>query len=172
MALSAIPYYMLGLVLLYLLAIACPDLPALRWLFDWRRSRVSTLPFVLDILRHAFLPGLSIVLAVVGFWALGMRGMMITDEGRGLHHLRRGERAARPAASSSSTHPQRDPAPGDRLRHLARHDRLRRRCWSRSIFGYPGIGSLLFNAISGLGLLPHLRYRLHDHPGHRPRRRP
>jgi len=33
------------------------------------------------VLRHGFLPALSILLASMGFWALGMRGMMITAEG-------------------------------------------------------------------------------------------
>jgi len=36
---------------------------------------------VLDVIHHALLPALSIVFAAVGFWALGMRGMMVNTEG-------------------------------------------------------------------------------------------
>ena len=37
--------------------------------------------FTLDVLRHAVLPALSIVLVSVGGWALAMRGMMVTTMG-------------------------------------------------------------------------------------------
>ena len=36
------------------------------------------------------------------------------------------------------------------------------------VFGYPGIGSLLYKAIRGSDYLRHLRHRVHDHPRHRP----
>ena len=36
------------------------------------------LDFLLDVIRHGMLPALSIVLTSVGFWALGMRGVMVT----------------------------------------------------------------------------------------------
>jgi len=37
--------------------------------------------FVINVLYHAILPALSIILASVGFWMLGMRGMMVTNMG-------------------------------------------------------------------------------------------
>jgi peptide/nickel transport system permease protein len=37
--------------------------------------------FVLDILKHSILPALAIVLASLGGWAVGMRGMMVTVQG-------------------------------------------------------------------------------------------
>ncbi|MGE3798851.1 MAG: ABC transporter permease, partial [Thermomicrobiales bacterium] len=39
------------------------------------------LAFAEDVLRHSILPALAIVLSSMGFWALGMRGMMVTAEG-------------------------------------------------------------------------------------------
>jgi peptide/nickel transport system permease protein len=39
------------------------------------------LPFALSVAQHAILPALSIVIASMGYWALGMRGMMITNAG-------------------------------------------------------------------------------------------
>jgi peptide/nickel transport system permease protein len=40
-----------------------------------------TLGFVWDVIKHAILPSASMVVAGVGFWALAMRGMMITTLG-------------------------------------------------------------------------------------------
>ncbi len=37
--------------------------------------------FVLSVIKHGTLPALSIILVSFGYWALGMRGMMITVEG-------------------------------------------------------------------------------------------
>jgi len=77
---SAVPFFLLGLILLYLFAFQWPIFP----LFggydagsfpDWSWS------FAWEVIRHGFLPALSILLASMGFWALGMRGMMITAEG-------------------------------------------------------------------------------------------
>jgi peptide/nickel transport system permease protein len=76
----AIPYYLLGLVLLYIFAFA------VRWLPSgggYTRGTIPTMSveFALDVLRHAILPALSIVLAQIGGWALGMRAMMVTTRG-------------------------------------------------------------------------------------------
>lgn len=77
---SAVPFFLLGLILLYLFAFQWPIFP----LFGGYQP--GTIPewswsFVWDVLKHGFLPALSILLASMGFWALGMRGMMITAEG-------------------------------------------------------------------------------------------
>ncbi len=37
--------------------------------------------FIVSVLHHGFLPALSIVVVTFGFWALGMRGLMITVQG-------------------------------------------------------------------------------------------
>ena len=80
MTLSAVPYYLLGLVLLYLLGLQLGLFPLSGGyspgaLPAWRPA------FVLDVLHHAALPALSIVLAAVGLWGMGMRGMMVSTVG-------------------------------------------------------------------------------------------
>jgi peptide/nickel transport system permease protein len=80
LTMSSIPYYLLGLILIYLFAFVIKAFPlgggySVGLAVDWSPS------FLLDAARHAILPALSIVLADVGFWALGMRGMMITVQG-------------------------------------------------------------------------------------------
>jgi peptide/nickel transport system permease protein len=45
--------------------------------------------FVVSVIQHGTLPALSIVLVTFGYWALGMRGMMMTIEGEDYMHLAR-----------------------------------------------------------------------------------
>ena len=77
MPLSAIPYYLLALLLLFLLALTWNIFP-LRGAYEpgtvlgWDFGTVRTIVF------HSFLPSLSIVLSGIGFWALGMRGLMVS----------------------------------------------------------------------------------------------
>jgi peptide/nickel transport system permease protein len=75
--LSAIPYFLIGVILLFVLAILYRQFPAgggfpfdLTPGFDW--ATVS------GILWHATLPALSIVLAQIGTWAISMRGMLVS----------------------------------------------------------------------------------------------
>ncbi len=73
---SAVPYYLLALILLYLLGVWSGLFP-----LGGGRSPGAEGEFgpgaMLDIAYHAVLPALSIVLAGLGFWALNMRGAMI-----------------------------------------------------------------------------------------------
>lgn len=94
---SAIPYYLLGMFLVWLLGFKINIFP----LFGGHSA--DAFPswnwnYVVDIVRHATLPALSIVLSQTGFWAVSMRGMMVTTQGedymlfaeaRGLSGLRR-----------------------------------------------------------------------------------
>src|SRR5438093_1189143 len=77
LTLSAIPYYLLGLVLLYVLAFRLPIFPSFGGYTPCSLPAVN-LAFLVDAVAHAILPALSIILASIGFWALGMRAMMVT----------------------------------------------------------------------------------------------
>ncbi len=79
-ALHAIPFFLLGLILMYLLAFQVPLLPIFGGYTAGAMPTLS-LGFVWDVLSHALLPALSIVLVATGGWALGMRGMMVTTMG-------------------------------------------------------------------------------------------
>ena len=78
---TAIPPFMLGILLIYLFAFQLEWLP-----FSGAYERGLTpgfnMPFMLSALKHAVLPATAIVLTSMGFWALGMRGMMITIDGQ------------------------------------------------------------------------------------------
>jgi peptide/nickel transport system permease protein len=80
MVFSAIPFYLIGLVLIYFLGAKAGLFPLSggygivsipEWSWD----------FALEVLYHSALPGLSIVIASIGTWAIGMRGMMVTVQG-------------------------------------------------------------------------------------------
>jgi peptide/nickel transport system permease protein len=80
LTLSSIPYYLLGLILIYLFAFTIRAFPlgggySVGLTPSWNPA------FLGDATRHAILPALSIMLAELGFWALAMRGMMVTIQG-------------------------------------------------------------------------------------------
>lgn len=77
LTLSAVPFYLLGLILVYFLAFS------LKWFPLSGGYTLGAIPklnwnFLMDALWHSMLPALSIILASVGTWAIGMRGMMIS----------------------------------------------------------------------------------------------
>jgi len=80
MTLSAVPFYLLGLILIYFIAFRGKLLPlgggySVGIIPSWTPS------FALDIAKHSILPALAIILASLGGWAIGMRGMMVTVQG-------------------------------------------------------------------------------------------
>jgi peptide/nickel transport system permease protein len=145
LTLSAIPYYLLGLVLLYVLAFRIPLFPSFGGytpgsLPGWSAS------FLVDATSHAILPALSIILAALGFWALGMRAMMVTVQGedsmifaeaKGLKQrtlfMHYGVRNALLPQTTALA--------------LALGEILSGAVLVEVVFGYPGIGSVLYNAI-------------------------
>ncbi|HLZ26591.1 MAG TPA: ABC transporter permease [Chloroflexota bacterium] len=144
---SSIPYYLLGLVLVYALAVTHPFFP-LSGGYSVSAIPSLSLPFVLDIVHHALLPAFSIVLAGMGFWGLGMRGMMVTTEGedymlfaeaKGLKGIRILLRyAVRNAILPQFT------SLAIALGHIVSGSVI-----VEVVFAFPGIGSLLVKAISG-----------------------
>ena len=80
LSLSAIPFFLLGLILIYLFAFHWRIFP----LFGgYRPGSIPALTpvFLREALYHSILPALSIILVSLGGWALGMRAMMITTRG-------------------------------------------------------------------------------------------
>lgn len=144
---AAVPFYLLGLVLLWLLAFQNNWFP----LFGGYSAAAIpefTLTFWIDVFKHAVLPALAIILAQIGFWALGMRSMMITMQGedymlqaeaKGLQGRRIFVRyAIRNAILPQTT------ALALSLGHIISGAVL-----VEVVFGYPGVGTLLLEAIRG-----------------------
>jgi peptide/nickel transport system permease protein len=75
--LSAIPYFLIGVILLFLFAILHRWFPAGGG-FPFEVSPGFDLATLAGIAWHATLPALSIVVAQIGAWAIGMRGMLVS----------------------------------------------------------------------------------------------
>ena len=81
LCLSAVPFYLLGLVLIFFLAFENRWFPLFGGYSPGTVTDWLSLSFWGDVLHHSVLPALSMVLAGIGLWALTMRGMMVTVQG-------------------------------------------------------------------------------------------
>ncbi len=145
MALSSIPYYLVGIALIHVFAFS------LEWLPLGGGYKVGTTPgwnwgFYVDAFRHAILPACSIILVSIGFSAIGMRGMMVTTQGEDYMLLAEAKgakswrlfawygvrNAMLPQVTSFAL----------TLGHVVSGVIL-----VEVVFGYPGIGSMLLQAI-------------------------
>jgi peptide/nickel transport system permease protein len=78
---TAIPPFMLGILLIYFFAFQVEWFP---FAGAYGRDLVQGFnwPYIVSVIKHGTLPALAVVLTTMGFWALGMRGMMITIDGQ------------------------------------------------------------------------------------------
>ncbi len=147
MMLTSIPFYLLAIILVYLFAVQFRLFPPAGGVDTTRIWRLD-LATALDVLRHAFLPGLAIALGSIGFWALGMRSQMVQvlgedyitfAEAKGLSpsriFFRYGMRNAMLAQFTALAIQLGAVVSGAVLVEV--------------IFNYPGLGSLLYVAIRG-----------------------
>jgi peptide/nickel transport system permease protein len=145
LTLSAIPFFLLGLVLLYLFAFRVRWFPLFggytpgtfpEWSFDFAR----------DVLRHSLLPAFAILLASMGGWALGMRGMMVTVEGE--DYMTFAEATGLKGRTLFFSYAVRNAMlPQTTALALALSQILSGALLVEVIFSYPGIGSILYQAI-------------------------
>jgi len=80
MVLSAAPYFITAMLLLYLLAFRLRLFP-LGGGYDTGAFPELSPAFGLQLLQHAVLPALSIVLASTATWAISMRGLVVSLDG-------------------------------------------------------------------------------------------
>ncbi|MFN8494600.1 MAG: ABC transporter permease [Caldilineaceae bacterium] len=78
--LGAVPPFIIALLLIYLVAFKWQLLP-LGGAYETGVLPTLSVSFILDILKHAILPALALILTSAGGWAIGMRGMMVTVQG-------------------------------------------------------------------------------------------
>lgn len=143
--LSAIPFYLLGLVLIYFLAFKWKWFP-LGGGYEVGTSPAWSTDFILQAVHHSILPALSITLAGIGFWGLAMRGMMVTVQGEDYVTLAEAKgllprRIFFRYALRNAILPQ---ATGLALSlgHVVSGAVL-----VEVVFGYPGVGNLLYQSI-------------------------
>lgn len=147
MTLSAIPYYLLGVLLVYVFALLWPILPTAGAYNSGARLNLSW-PVVLDIARHAILPAASIILAGIGFWGLGMRAMMVTILGE--DHITMAQAKGLQTRTIFMRYALRNALlPQVTGLAISLAGIMSGALLVEIVFAYPGIGSLLYRAISG-----------------------
>lgn len=81
MTFTSIPFFMLGILLIYVFAYWLDIFPSEGGAYKSSIEKGFTWEFISSVIYYGTLPALAIVLASMGFWALGMRGMMVTTDG-------------------------------------------------------------------------------------------
>ncbi len=74
---SAIPYFWIGMMLILVFAVQLKWLPP-AFGFDITLTPSLTLPFIGNVLEHALLPAVALLITTIGTWILTMRNTMIT----------------------------------------------------------------------------------------------
>ncbi len=145
LTLSAVPFFLLGLVLVYIFAFR------LQWFPLFGGYTPGTFPswnvdFAKDVLRHSILPALAILLAQIGFWAIGMRGMMVTAEGE--DYMTFGEASGLKGRTLFTHYAMRNAMlPQTTGLALSLGQVLSGALLVEVIFNYPGIGGVLYFSI-------------------------
>jgi peptide/nickel transport system permease protein len=75
---SAFPYFWVGLIFIYFFAIKLGVLPQGSAYNIFNDAPGWDLTYILDVLKHAVLPGLTILITAIGGWILTMRNNVIT----------------------------------------------------------------------------------------------
>lgn len=147
MVLSAIPFFLLGIILIFLLAVEIRVFPSGSGFSPIRILRFD-LASILDILYHALLPSLALVLGGIGSWALGMRAMMVSVLGE--DYITFADAKGLPARRVFLWYGLRN-AMLPQITHLAvaLGHILSGSVLVEAIFNYPGLGGVLVGAISG-----------------------
>lgn len=143
--LSAIPFYLVGLVLVYFIGFR------LGWLPASGGHALTTIPglswtYAADVLRHSLLPAFSIVLASVGAWALGMRGMMVSVQGEDYMTFAEAK-GLRPGRVFFRYGLRNAVLPQVTALALSLGRIITGSVLVEIVFAYPGIGTLLFESI-------------------------
>lgn len=143
--LSAVPYFILGILLMFLFGLTYPLFPVagaypFGFTPSWNFESVHLLVY------HAVLPASSIILASIGTWAIAMRGMVISV--RGEDYIMLAEAKGLPPRRIFFAYGLRN-AMLPQLTHLALtlSHIVSGAILVEVIFAYPGIGYRLYQAI-------------------------
>jgi peptide/nickel transport system permease protein len=148
LVLYTIPYYILAIILVFLFAFRWRMFP-LSGAYSPGLRPVLSLDFALDVLKHAVLPALSIILVSLGWWFLSMRSLItslkgedyiLQAEAKGLTNRRilwayAFRNAMLPQATGLAIS----------LGHTVGGALI-----TEVIFAYPGLGWLIYNSVTGL----------------------
>jgi peptide/nickel transport system permease protein len=147
MTLSAVPYYLLGMLFVYVIAMRWRLLPV-GGAYTSGSNLMWSWEMALDIGRHAILPAASIVLSGIGSWGLGMRAMMTTTLGEDYLHMAEAK-GLKPQTIFMDYALRNALLPQVTSLAISLATVMSGAVLVEVIFGYPGVGNLLFKAIAG-----------------------
>ena len=145
MSTAAIPYFLLGLLLIFSLGLTWRLFPLGAGIdygqipgWDWKT--------VSNMIYHALLPAFSIIIAAIGFWGLGMRAMIVTIGGE--DYIQLGDAKGLKERRLFLDYGIRNTLlPQTTALALALGGVISGQVLLEVIFSYPGLGLLLRNAI-------------------------
>jgi peptide/nickel transport system permease protein len=145
MGLHPIPYYILALLLLIVFGFLWPVLPiaggsAMNLPQGWTRD------FFFSVLQHAILPALSLILIGIGSWFLGMRSLVsnVVTEDYVIYAELAGVKSRRILASYVMRNALVPQVTG---LAISLGGIFNGAVITEKVFGYPGVGSLLVDAV-------------------------
>jgi peptide/nickel transport system permease protein len=143
--LSAVPYFILGILLMFVFGLSWPLFPV-AGAYSFGFTPGWNWPTVGQLVHHAVLPALSIILASIGTWAIAMRGMVISV--RGEDYIMLADAKGLPPRRVFLSYGLRN-ALLPQLTHLALtlSHIVSGAILVEVIFAYPGIGYRLYQAI-------------------------
>lgn len=144
---SAIPYFLLGLILVYIFGFYLSLVPMYGG-YSIGVIPTLTLSFMWDVLRHSILPALSIILVSTGGWALGMRSLMVMTRGED-YVIFADAMGLRDRTVFTRYLMRNAMLPQVTALALALGQIVSGAVLVEVIFGYPGIGTMLYQAIRG-----------------------
>ena len=147
MMLGAIPYFLLGLIMVYILGFWLGAFPMFGGYTTGTIPSLS-LKSAGDIVWHSLLPALSIILVSTGGWALGMRSLMIMTQGED-YVLFAEAKGLRDRTIFTRYAMRNALLPQVTGLALALGVIVSGAVLVEVIFGYPGIGTVLYVAIRG-----------------------
>jgi peptide/nickel transport system permease protein len=144
---SAIPYFLLGLILVYTFGFWLGVFPMYGG-YNVGTIPTFTLGFIWDVLWHSMLPALSIILVSMGGWAIGMRSLMVMTEGED-YVIFADAMGLRDRTIFARYLIRNALLPQVTALALALGTIVSGAVLVEVIFGYPGIGTMLYQAIRG-----------------------
>jgi peptide/nickel transport system permease protein len=146
MIISSVPFFLLGVVLIFLLVVLIPVFPPGGG-FDPVAVRGFNLATAIDIAYHALLPAISLVLGAAGFWALGMRSLMVSVLGE--DYINFAEAKGLSPGEIFTWYGMRNALlPQVTSLAIALGSIVSGTVLVEAIFNYPGLGGLLYAAIT------------------------
>ncbi len=145
--LSAVPFYLLAILLIFLFSATLNLLPGAggstpTTILGWNMKSV------IDIGSHSILPALAIILGGIGFWALGMRSLMVNVLGEDF--ITFAESKGLPSRRVFLRYGLRNAMlPQITALALVLGTLVSGAVLVEAIFSYPGLGGLLYQAILG-----------------------